>query len=181
MPFTSLAATAQAALTQLSLAVSTVHPLETKTFSFKTGSLKLGEEPRGLLDEVGAWAKGSSNFIYVFETDDNQENLAVLHAAVTVAKGDKVGDRCYPRLFTACRTLYVGGSQSLRSRFREHLGYASKTIYAMQLAYWASKFDVPVRFTAAKYPADANASVMGALEDHLWSQLKPMMGRQGRK
>ena len=51
----------------------------------------------------------------------------------------------------------------------------------MQLAYWANVCDVQVRFTVARYAPSVSDEVLGALEDQLWPQLKPMMGRQGRK
>jgi hypothetical protein len=90
-------------------------------------------------------------------------------------------NRKYARLFGPNCVLYVGGSSSLRTRFRQHLGYGNKAVYAMQLAHWASVIDIPVRFTVARYALTVSVEVLGALEDQLWTQLRPMMGRQGRK
>lgn len=182
MPFTTLATGAQASLNSLALAVSTVHPTSTQTFSFNTGVLVPGQEPVALVQQVATWAAAEAGrFVYYFETDDEPTALTKLHAAVKDARERSVGDRKCARLFGPSRVLYVGGSSSLRTRFREHLGYGHKSVYAMQLAYWASAANVPVRFTAARYAPTVSDEVLGALEDQLWSQLQPMMGRQGRK
>lgn len=181
MPFNSLPENTRAALTALATAVSTVRPTATQTFAFRTGALVPGQEPAALVKEVADWAAGDGRFVYYFEADADETSMAQLHRAIAAARETKHEARKYARLFAPNRVLYVGGSASLRSRFREHLGYGNKAVFAMQLAYWANVCDVPVRFTAARYSTSISNEVLGALEDQLWSQLRPMMGRQGRK
>lgn len=181
MPFGLLPRNTHAALTALAVSVSAVRPSATRSFEFRTGALVPDQEPVALVNEVAEWAAGDGRFVYYFEADADEASLAALHKAITEARVAKRAARRYARLFTPNRVLYVGGSASLRSRFREHLGYGNKAVFAMQLAYWANVCDVPVRFTAARYSPSVSNEVLGALEDQLWSQLKPMMGRQGRK
>lgn len=181
MPFDLLPKNTHAALTALAATVSSVRPNSTQTFHFQTGALVPDREPAALVQEVAEWAAGDGRFVYYFEADADEASLAALHRAVAAARAAKYEARKYARLFAPSRVLYVGGSASLPSRFRQHLGYGNKSVYAMQLAYWANVCDVPVRFTAARYAPSIANEVLGALEDQLWSQLKPMMGRQGRK
>ncbi len=74
------------------------------------------------MKEVAEWAAGDGRFVYYFETDADEVSLAALHKAVTEARSVKHAARKYARLFAPNRVLHVGGSASLRSRFREHLG-----------------------------------------------------------
>lgn len=182
MHFDSLAANTEAALNTLSEAAGGVHPAETRTFAFRTGALVPGQAPVALVQEVGDWTGAApGRYVYYFETDADEPALAALHCAVSDARENKRADRKYARLFGPNKILYVGSSSSLPTRFRQHLGYGNKAVFAMQLAYWANCCDVLVRFSAARYAPTVDAEVIGALEDQLWSQLRPMMGRQGRK
>lgn len=180
MPFDLLHEKTHAALATLAATVSTVRPSTIRTFAFRTGDLVPGREPVALVTEVADWA-GDGRFVYYFEADADGTSLAELHRAITAARGAKHEARKYARLFEPNYVWYVGSSASLGTRFRQHLGYGNKAVYAMQLAYWANVRDVPVRFTAARYAPTVGNDALGALEDQLWSQLKPMMGRQGRK
>ena len=181
MPFDLLPENTRAALTALAASVSSVRPISTRTFTFRTGALAPDQELVALVKEVAKWAAGDGRFVYYFEADADEASLAALHRAIAEAREAKHEARKYARLFAPSRVLYVGGSASLPLRFRQHLGYGNKAVYAMQLAYWANVCDVPVRFTAARFAPSVANEVLGALEDQLWSQLKPMMGRQGRK
>lgn len=181
MPFENLAADTQRALTKLAAAVSTVQPIATKTFAFRTGDLVLRQEPVELVRRVGDWAGSKGRFVYFVETDAVDGAIEALYLAVSHARETNSDGRKYARLQKPNHVLYVGSSQGLKMRFREHLGYASKSVFALQLAHWANVHDAPVRFTAARYAQTVSDEILGALEDQLWSQLKPMLGRQGRK
>lgn len=174
MPFTTLATNAHQALSNLATEVSGVQPVATESFSFRTGELTPAQEPVEIIREVKSWASSApGRFVYLFETEASDTELQDLHAAISGARQEKRAGRAYARLFEPNRVLYVGGSASLGTRFREHLGYASKAVFAMQLAYWANVRDVPVTFTAARYAPGISDAVLGALEDQLWSQKKP--------
>jgi hypothetical protein len=182
MPFSTLAASAQTSLNALAKAVGGVQPTATRVFDLTTGPLLSGQEPVLLVQQVATWAAAEAGrFVYYFEADCEPATLATLHAAAKEARDSRRAERKYARLFEPNRVLYVGGSASLRTRFREHLGYGHPAVYAMQLAYWGHVVDVPVRFTAARYAPTVSDEVLGALEDHLWLHFRPMMGRQGRK
>lgn len=180
MPLTTLSEKTHASLSKLANDVRIAEPSEVRLFTFRTAELHPDREPVSLVDEVGKWAQQGGRFVYYFEIDADIAALERLHSAVSIARGEKRGDRKYARLFAPSRILYVGGSSKLRTRLREHLGYGHKAVYAMQLAHWATICDVQVRFTAARYATDSAREVLGALEDELWTQLSPMLGRQGR-
>lgn len=180
MPFTKLAANTHAALSSLAAAAKTVHPTDTKTFTFRTGSLLPGQRPPEVKD-VCDWAGRKGAFVYLFRTEADAASLEALHKAFASAKQSRLENRAFARLFDPCKVLYVGSSQDLNSRFKQHLGYRDKGTSSMQLACWASCVDVEVEFIAARYPSTVSPAVLGALEDQLWSELKPMFGRQGRR
>jgi len=182
MSFTTLAADTQNALASLAKAVSVVHPLSTYTLTFNSGALTPQREPVELFEEIATWeAAEPGRYIYYIETDNDTTALTQLSQAFRAAREKNLSNRKYSRPSGPSQVLYVGGSSSLATRFRQHLGFGNKSVYAMQLAYWANVVDVPMRFIVARYAPTLSVEVHGALEDQLWSQLRPMMGRQGRK
>lgn len=181
MPFASLDVNAHRALNALAIAVNGVRPVETRSLRFRTGELDPQREPTQLLSSVATWALPGNQFIYYFRVEASQTELLDLYRGAEQARAAKAAGRAYARLFDANQVFYVGSSRNLRSRLRQHLGYGPKAVYAMQLAHWARTCDVLVEFVAARYADDTPTDVVGALEDQLWSQFKPMMGRQGRK
>lgn len=180
MPFTNLAKSTREGLQTLADAVTDIHPTEVRTFSFRTGTLDPAVKPKALIDDVGRWAR-DGRFIYLFQTAAPDEQLAAMFRSYEGAKVGNLGGRKYARMFQSSQTLYVGGSKDLKARLSQHLGYGAKAVYAMQLAHWARQHDVEVEFSVARYDAATHDDVLGALEDFLWAQRRPMLGRQGRR
>lgn len=180
MPFTGLADATRTGLQALADSVTDVHPDDVKTFKFRTGTLLPGAELPEFVKELDGWASGFQH-IYVFRTSASTSQAKSMHAAFEAAKKGKRGARAYARLSDASAVLYVGGSKSLKTRVVQHLGYGTKSVYALQLAYWAAPANVEVELLVARYSPKIHDDVLGALEDALWTQLRPMFGRKGRK
>ena len=87
----------------------------------------------------------------------------------------------YPRLNAQATCFYVGSSQSVAKRLKEHLGFGAGKTYALQLVHWARPLSLELDFVCAKYAENTPIEAIQALEDTLWETSKPMFGRQGRK
>ena len=79
---------------------------------------------------------------------------------------NKTGEKC----------LYVGSSQDIRKRLKEHLGIIDKTTYALHLSVWWKNREISVELYEAK-----NEKEMQLFEDLLWDEYKPLLGKKGRK
>ena len=99
----------------------------------------------------------------------------------TYKEAKSLGTRNYARLNEASKFLYVGSSHSLPNRIREHLGFGYHQTYAMNLAHWAPELGLQLQLHTALYPQDSSQEAIQALEDCLWKNLKPMLGRQGQR
>lgn len=96
------------------------------------------------------------------------------------AKADGHHGRAYPRIRPcddSCH-LYVGTSKDPIKRFLEHLGFGSKSTYALQMAYWCGELSGALRIEAAFYNS-VSSEVLCQLEDRLWMEKSPMFGRRG--
>ena len=86
---------------------------------------------------------------------------------------NKTGEKC----------LYVGSSQDIRKRLKEHLGIMNnkgeligKTTYALHLSAWFINKKISIELYEAY-----NKEEMQLFEDLLWDEFKPLLGKKGRK
>ncbi len=128
--------------------------------------------------DVSAWEGNGRAFLYYF-TVTNEVDLSDLER-VYIERNAK-SERAFARLMRQSKCLYVGGSQNISQRLKEHLGYGAKGTYAMQLAYWARELNLDLAFTCARYHDDVGEENLQALEDTLWDELCPMLGRRGKR
>lgn len=77
-------------------------------------------------------------------------------------------------------TLYVGRSKSLRTRLEQHLGSGATGVYSLHLQRWAVTLDVSVQITYLRFDGTDDLLVQ-AIEDGIWSLLRPAFGRQGMR
>lgn len=178
--FKSLPASAQASLRQLADAVGGVVPSRTNVWTLRTSDLKPGSADPTIVSEVKTWAGTDSAFLYYFMLT-NEVALATAERAYSDAKAREKNERAYARLIKVSRCFYVGGSQNIPQRLKEHLGFGAKKTYALQLAYWAPPLKIELKFVCAQYSSHVNEDVLQALEDALWDRLTPMFGRRGRR
>lgn len=72
--------------------------------------------------------------------------------------------------------LYVGSSQKLRDRLKQHLGLISKTTFALHLKEWWKNREIEIEIYEIK-----DSDNMQLYEDLLWQKYKPIFGREGKK
>lgn len=177
--FDNLPSQAQENLACLSKRVDKLLPLERHSWRFETSA---SEEQEGrLISELSKWANAGNRFLYYFDCISTFIDFNTIKQDFSDAKMRK--ERKFSRLNTSANghCLYVGSSQSIAKRFREHLGYGPKTTYALQLSHWARNLSLEIEFVCAKYKENTSSEAMQALEDTLWTIKSPMFGRKGNK
>jgi len=178
--FFALPEQTQSALASLSVAVGGVIPVNVRTWKIDMSALPTVPDGVDLIQQVSDWAGKSKACLYCFENQSRDVDLVAVELAFTDAKDRVTNARAYPRLNLHGSCFYVGSSQSLAKRFKEHLGFGASETYALQLTHWARPLDLKLEFVCAKYPDGTTPEVIHALEDTLWQTRKPMFGRQGR-
>lgn len=179
--FSVLPTQTQEKLRRLASDVAGVQPTEVKAWKIEVSNLPSEPDGLAIVEQLANWAGRSKACIYYFANLAENVKLEVVENTFANAKAHEENDRAYPRLNTQGHNFYVGSSQSIAKRFKEHLGYGSSRTYALQLIHWARDLGLELEFVCAKYPDNTPPSVMQALEDTLWLELKPMFGRMGTK
>ena len=165
---------------QLAEEVQRVVPIEGKTFRILTSQLNPDIKPSKLLGQVSTRMVKSHPYLYYFRVLNNPD-LAVIERTFKKTKDEKKNNRAYPRFNGQSKLIYVGCSWGMFSRFKDHLGYGAKGTYALQFAHWAQELNLELEFVYAEYPQATPSKVLQALEDMLWDNLKPMLGRRGQR
>ncbi|WP_422097742.1 hypothetical protein [Variovorax sp.] len=181
MPFSNLAQHTHDSLTRRALALKNTEPLEVHRITFRTGEISLGAEPMSIAEELRRWTKLSSRWIYVFDTTAIQAERKALIESFSKARDGKTEKFRYARLNSESgesNTLYVGSSESIRTRIRNHLGYAVGPS-SLNMAYWAGMPDIEIRLQAARYPDSLSKEALCDLEDWLSISLSPVFGKRG--
>ena len=181
MSFEDLPKQTQSKLANLSAAVEGVVPIEVKSWVIDLSSLSVEGGELDIIQKISSWAEKSKKCLYIFQCDTDDVDLSEVERAFAFAKAHEDNNRSYPRLNKKRSCFYVGSSQSIARRFKEHLGYGAPKTFALNLCHWAGSLPVTLSFLCAKYADDTPAEVMHVLEDTLWESLKPMFGRQGQK
>lgn len=179
MPYTDLTQRVLERLDAASAAVRDLAPALT-TFRITPEHLASEDAAQPLLSDVRKATEGG-RCIYVLQVCDadvDQVHLAHFQDCFAAAK-DAAGYLKFSRLnkVEPSRVLYVGGSATLCSRIREHLGYGSEQTYALRLGRWVPACEIDL--LVAAYDRDASDELVLLLEDTLWRHLMPMFGRPG--
>ncbi len=140
---------------------------------------------QSLLDQVKAWRGGSNrSTIYVFSFEDAvpQNLITMLRNAADSAlrKIDKA--RGFPKCNASgeSRCLYVGHSFRVDTRLRDHLGLGPAGTSSLHLKHWDGHPHDTVTFTAYRLSSD-DKLLAQLLEEYLWDELKPLLGKRGGK
>jgi len=168
-------------LATISAAVEGVLPIDVRSWRIDVSTLPLDPDGSTVIQEVSAWAGKSKTCLYYFERHSSNLDLGRVERTFADAKALGANDRAYPRLNAHGTCFYVGSSQSVAKRLREHLGYGAKATYALQLIHWARPLSLELEFVCAKYAENTPPEAIQALEDTLWETKRPMFGRRGRK
>ena len=75
-------------------------------------------------------------------------------------------------------TIYVGRSKAVRSRLRQHLGAQGQGVFSLHLQRWATRIDMDITIFLMSF-TNSDDLLVQAIEDGLWSALKPAFGRKG--
>ena len=78
-------------------------------------------------------------------------------------------------------TLYVGGSEGIRRRLREHVGSAAAGTYALNMRRWCPEFDGEVTVRVQSFSPEVGRDCRQDLEDSLWDILQPIFGKKGAR
>ncbi len=138
-----------------------------------------------LVGEARAWrgARDRST-IYVFSSEAPipQDLINMLRNGANEALRD-IGQRrgfakCNAREAGVC--LYVGHSRTIEVRLRDHLGFGAAGTSSLQLSHWDGHPFETLTFTAYRL-AVADDLLAQLLEEYLWDELAPLLGKRGGK
>lgn len=76
-------------------------------------------------------------------------------------------------------TLYVGSSQDVKNRLREHLWQAHHLTYALHLGRWCLETEETVSVSLQPILNGGDRGFRQELEDTVWRQLTPRLGKRG--
>ena len=75
------------------------------------------------------------------------------------------------------KNLYVGTSESLKTRIKQHLGLtSSRQTYSLHLIHWFPK-QIDLEITIIKVPSE-NKMVFESIEQAYWDNCKPLFGKR---
>jgi hypothetical protein len=77
--------------------------------------------------------------------------------------------------------LYVGGSEGIRRRLKEHIGVASAKTYAMNMQRWCPDFEGRVTVKVQTFSQAVGRECRQDIEDTLWDSLQPIFGKKGAR
>lgn len=169
-------------LNQLAERLRTTQAESSHSVSLPLAQVRAGYPPQALtgLDDWLEAAPAGAAYLYQFSVAPSVD-VQALHQAFERAKTLKTGNRAYARLQKPSHVLYVGSSSALSSRIKQHLGYGPQRTYAMQLSLWLPDWDDQLQIQAWRFAPSTPKAVLQAIEDSLWAQQQPMLGRQGAR
>lgn len=136
-----------------------------------------------LFERAKVWRGGSDNStIYMFSYCDlvpqnlisNLRNTA--KTSLTNIGKARGFSKCNARGEGLC--LYVGHSYKVERRLRDHLGFGAPKTSSLRLKYWNGHPHDEITFTAHRLSAP-DKLLAQLLEEYLWDELKPLLGKRG--
>jgi hypothetical protein len=168
-------------LESIIMGIRNIKFFEEFSYSFNTQEIQSAQFVENLLHEIRKHIDhGRFKYIYTFFLPEECE-VSSVYEKYKAAKNGRKAARAYARLNRESRCLYVGSSNDLIPRIKQHLGYGPKQTFALQLCHWceSTKLDLTLKIYAFDNNIDTKA--FQAFEDGVWDSLKPMLGRQGKK
>ncbi|MCL2609477.1 MAG: hypothetical protein FWD94_06205 [Treponema sp.] len=145
------------------------------------------------LKQTGTGDNPGSGIIYTlhainfpFDRVETEEKFAVWKQEFSLCRINKSKNWETAKTGTVC--MYVGSSEDISTRLKQHLFTHNPTTYAMHLETWLPK-DVTIRIDLWNFgdlldefkDKEERADYVQCIEDVLWNHLRPLFGRQGRK
>jgi len=171
-------------LIELSEKVKNTIISENKHFSFKFLELNT-DFSDALRKEIRVWEKQypKSLYIYIYRATSDSD-LRKINSEYELTREKNIGKRAFARINKDNResnVLYVGSSRSIGQRTKDHLGFSSKSVFALQIYHWSRELDGYVELDILRFEPITDYDVIQSIEDGLWDIHKPMFGRQGKK
>lgn len=137
-----------------------------------------------LLDQVPSGYRKTDkdiDYVYVIRLQQEQHFLIPTLWMQLEAARALADDYCrVNKENTVTKALYVGRSKKLKGRLTQHLGTEQRGIYSMHLQRWATGNDAKISISYMKFEKQEDLLVQ-AIEDGIWSSLKPAFGRKGER
>ncbi|MEO9503386.1 hypothetical protein [Nonlabens ulvanivorans] len=114
---------------------------------------------------------------------DSLNHSEIINSEFKRAKDSKQNNRSFSKHNQVdSKCLYVGSSRAKTfvKRLREHLGYGSKSTYALHINQWLpSNIKISIEFFSINGKASISGySALEFLEQALWMQEQPMFGKR---
>lgn len=159
------------------------------SFSFNTSMLSK-EIIKALSIKIptgGRKEDADSEFIYIFSlragSKRDLQSLSEKFAAARETQKISGSARSLCRLNNVHENdqiLYVGRSYSPRERFRAHMSANASGPYAIRFSSWVTTLDLTIDFHLFQFKELDNRSAQ-ALEDGLWDEFNPLLGKRGAR
>jgi hypothetical protein len=111
----------------------------------------------------------------------NNCQVSSVYEKYKAAKNGRKASRAYARLNRESYCLYVGSSNDIVPRIRQHLGFGPKGTFAMQLCHWCENTKLDLTLKIYSFANSIEEKAFQSFEDGVWDSLKPMLGRQGKR
>lgn len=149
--------------------------------TFELAELRNGAADKG----IRAWLRGhswpypaSQSTLYVIRAADVETATQLVEEFKTREAKDFAGARVNPGT-EGSTVLYVGGSGKVRRRLREHLWRAGSKTYAMHFERWCKVTDGTLTIGVQPILNVGDPVVRQDLEDAVWRELRPRLGKLG--
>ncbi|MDQ7797801.1 MAG: hypothetical protein RDU76_02500 [Candidatus Edwardsbacteria bacterium] len=122
----------------------------------------------------------NTNVIYVFYIDKGKVEC-VKNAAQKYRS--KKGEIHFSQINNSNSTcLYVGSKiTGIRGRIKQHIGTDNTRTYAMHLKSWIIKCDTNIHIEYYSFDDSVSRETVQLMENTLWRQKKPLLGKLGAK
>jgi len=153
-----------------------------------------------LYEQLTKWTEDNKKdrYIYIIQASDGTDRIKChkqYEEAKEKSKESKENYRAFARInnpsknkkggsipdWKASPTLYVGSSNSISSRIKQHLGFGPNGTFALQTKYWLEGLSGGLNITVWRFSSSIDQDVIQALEDGLWEEHKSMFGRRGTR
>lgn len=132
-----------------------------------------------------SWRAGSGqSTIYVFSYDAPVPQTLI--TTLRNAADESLKSINASRAFSKCNAqeeghcLYVGHSYKFDRRLRDHLGWGSASTSSLHLKHWDGHPHDEITLTAYRL-SKPDRLLAQLLEEYLWDELKPLLGKRGGK
>ena len=162
--------------------IRNIELIDELSYSFSTQEIQNDQFVENLLDEIRKQIDHARfKYIYTFSLPDNCQ-VSSVYERYKATKNGRKAERAYARLNPqVSRCLYVGSSNDLIPRIKQHLGFGPKGTFAMQLCHWCENASLDLTLKIYSFANKIDKKAFQAFEDGVWESLKPMLGRQGKK